>query len=89
MSTQRSASGRAENRRHKSVNRVFSVWFLEQVSCLFSVPALLRDPRGLMHAGKYGERKYHGLLHSSPWLYRENKLIGEISFVERYVSFFS
>lgn len=62
------ASGRAENRCHKSVNRVFSVWFLEQLYCLFSVPALLGDPQGPMHAGIYRGRKYLGLLNLSQWL---------------------
>lgn len=51
---------KAENRSHKSVNRVFSVWFLEQFSCLFSVPALLGDPRGPVHAGIHRGRKYFG-----------------------------
>lgn len=75
VSTQRLASGRAENRSHKSVNRVFSVWLLEQLSCLSSVPALLRDPQGPVHAGIHIGRKCLGLLNSSHCLKWENKWI--------------
>lgn len=55
VSSQRLASGMAENRSHKSANRVFSVWFLEQLSCLFSVPALLGDPQPIACWDIHGE----------------------------------